>query len=192
MSESAVLSMNVGELNGLRLDLKARLEKCNLDLPILPHVASQVLGMTADERSDAARLAALIHSDQALASHVLRIANSAALGGNSTIVSLQHAVARLGLELLAGVALAVSVRSGVYRIPGFEEETRSLWRHALASGLYAKEIARRRRHNVETAFLCGLLHEIGKPVVLKAAVEVAKKTGADVGKAGIISSTLGS
>ncbi|MEK7760157.1 MAG: HDOD domain-containing protein, partial [Nitrospirota bacterium] len=48
-----------------------------------------------------------------------------------------------------------------------------LWRHALASGAYAKEIARMRRYNVESAYLCGLLHGVGKPVVLKTVAAIA-------------------
>ncbi|MEP6935433.1 MAG: HDOD domain-containing protein, partial [Nitrospirota bacterium] len=38
---------------------------------------------------------------------------------------------------------------------------------------YAKEIARLRRYNVESAYLCGLLHAVGKPVVLKTVTTIA-------------------
>jgi putative nucleotidyltransferase with HDIG domain len=41
-----------------------------------------------------------------------------------------------------------------------------LWEHSVAAAHFAKEIARVRRRNVESAFLCGLLHDVGKPVVL--------------------------
>lgn len=44
-----------------------------------------------------------------------------------------------------------------------------------ASGAFAKEVARTRRVNVESAFLCGLLHGIGKPVVLRTAATVARE-----------------
>ncbi|MCX5724589.1 MAG: HDOD domain-containing protein [Nitrospirae bacterium] len=52
-----------------------------------------------------------------------------------------------------------------------------MWRHALASGAYAKEIARLRRYNVESAYLCGLLHAVGKPVVLKTVTTIAAELG---------------
>jgi HD-like signal output (HDOD) protein len=55
----------------------------------------------------------------------------------------------------------------VFRVPGFEKEVRALWHHALVSGLYGKEVARIKRKSVEGQFLCGLLHGIGKPVVLQ-------------------------
>ena len=42
---------------------------------------------------------------------------------------------------------------------------------------YAKEIARLRRSNVEGAFLCGLLHDIGKPVLLQTLVDIQRSFG---------------
>ena len=151
-----------------------RLEQGNLDLPLLPQVASQVLALTGDPNADASKLSSLIQQDQALATQILRIANSPAYMPRSPIVSLQQAIAWLGLSILAGLAFSVSVQSGVFNAKGYEKEVKALWRHALATGLYAKEIARRIRHNVENAFLCGLLHTIGKPVLLHTALEVRK------------------
>ena len=56
-----------------------------------------------------------------------------------------------------------------------------LWRHALTSGAFAKEIARVRRLNVESAFLCGLLHAVGKPALLQLVNDIAKKNSLRVG-----------
>jgi HD-like signal output (HDOD) protein len=50
-----------------------------------------------------------------------------------------------------------------------------LWRHSLASGAFGKEVARARRVNVESAYLCGLLHGIGKPVVLRTVATLARQ-----------------
>jgi HD-like signal output (HDOD) protein len=62
--------------------------------------------------------------------------------------------------------------SGPFRIKGFEETVRQLWVHALAAGLFGKEIARTHRRNIEAQYLCGLLHTIGKPVILQAAIDL--------------------
>lgn len=58
--------------------LLKKLERGDIELPLLPQVASQVMALTSDPSADAAKLSALIHQDQALAAHVLRIANSPA------------------------------------------------------------------------------------------------------------------
>lgn len=160
--------------------LVQRIESGAVDLPLLPQVAGRVLHLTHDANADAAGLSALIHQDQALAARVLRIANSPAYMPRMPIVSLQQAVARLGMNLLAEIALIASIRGGGLCVPGYDAEVKQLWRHALASGAWAKEVARLRRLNVESAFLCGLLHGIGKPVVLQAAVRLAHELSLDV------------
>ena len=164
---------NVGMPELVEQALVERIDKDRIDLPVLPQVAGRVMALANDPSADAARLSALIHQDQALAAHVLRIANSPAYMPRTPIASLQHAVAMLGVSQLSEIAVTVSLKSGAVKIPGYEADIRQLWRHALASGAYAKEIARQRRYNVESAYLCGLLHAVGKPVVLKTVTTIA-------------------
>jgi putative nucleotidyltransferase with HDIG domain len=133
------------------------------------------MALTSDPAADASKLSSLIHQDQALAAHVLRIANSPAYMPRSPVVSLQHAVAMLGINLLSEIAFTASLKAGAFQVPGHEDEVKHLWRHSLASGAFAKEVARARRVNVESAFLCGLLHAIGKPVVLRTTSAIAQK-----------------
>ncbi|MDX2251897.1 MAG: HDOD domain-containing protein [Nitrospira sp.] len=159
----------------LERSLLQKLEQGELELPLLPQVANQVMALTSDPAADAAKLSSLIHQDQALAAHVLRIANSPAYMPRSPVVSLQHAVAMLGINLLSEIAFTASLKAGAFQVPGHEDEVKQLWRHSLASGAFAKEVARARRVNVESAFLCGLLHAIGKPVVLRTAAAIAQK-----------------
>jgi HD-like signal output (HDOD) protein len=158
----------------LEQSLIQKIETGEIELPLLPQAASQVMALASDPAADAAKLSALIHQDQALAAHVLRIANSPAYMPRSPVVSLQHAVAMLGITLLSEIAFTASLKSGAFKAPGHEEDVKRLWRHSLASGAFGKEVARMRRVNVESAYLCGLLHEIGKPVVLQTATALAQ------------------
>lgn len=164
---------NVGMPERVEQALVERIDKDRIELPVLPQIAGRVMALAGDPSADAARLSSLIHQDQALAAHVLRIANSPAYMPRTPIVSLQHAVAMLGVNQLSEIAVTVALKSGAVKIPGHEADMRHLWRHALASGAYAKEIARLRRHNVESAYLCGLLHAVGKSVVLKTVTTIA-------------------
>lgn len=158
----------------LEQSLIQKIETGEIELPLLPQAASQVMALASDPAADAAKLSALIHQDQALAAHVLRIANSPAYMPRSPVVSLQHAVAMLGITLLSEIAFTASLKSGAFKAPGHEDDVKRLWRHSLASGAFAKEVARMRRVNVESAYLCGLLHEIGKPVILQTATALAQ------------------
>ncbi|MEX5213650.1 MAG: HDOD domain-containing protein [Nitrospiraceae bacterium] len=141
-----------------------------IELPLLPNVATQILALVNNPDSDAAKLAGLIHRDQALAAHVLRIANSPAYMPRTPIVSLQHAVSMLGMTLLSEIALTVSLKAGTFVAPGHDRRMQFLWKHSLASGVYAKEVAKLKRLNMESAYVCGLLHAVGKPVVLNSCV----------------------
>jgi HD-like signal output (HDOD) protein len=161
----------------LRIAVADRLAEGDLRLPLLPRVASQVVALVGSPQTDANRLAELIHRDPALAGHVLRIANSPAYMPRMPIVSLQQAVSRLGFNVVAEIAFAASVQGGVFKVPGYEAVLLQLWRHALTSGAFAKEVARARRLNVEGAFLCGLLHAVGKPALLQLVTDVARTRG---------------
>lgn len=138
-----------------------------IEVPMLPDVANQVLTLSNDPESDAAQLAKLIQSDQALAGHVMRIANSAAYTPNASMVSLQQAVARLGMSLITEIALAASLNTKIFKAPTYENRINDIWDHALCTAFWGKEVARVSKKNVEAAFLCGLLHSIGKPVILQ-------------------------
>lgn len=169
------IQASMAPIEQLEQALIQKLEQGDLELPLLPQVASQVIALTSDPAADAGKLSSLIHQDQALAAHVLRIANSPAYMPRSPVVSLQHAVAMLGINLLSEIAFTASLKAGAFQVPGHEDEVKQLWRHSLASGAFAKEVARTRRVNVEGAFLCGLLHAIGKPVVLRSVAAIARK-----------------
>ncbi len=163
------------QLEQLEQALVQKIKTGDVELPLLPQAASKVMALASDPNADAAKLSALIHQDQALAAHVLRIANSPAYMPRSPVVSLQHAVAMLGITLLSEIAFTASLKTGAFKVPGYEDDVKHLWRHSLASGAFAKEVARMRRVNVESAYLCGLLHAIGKPVVLRTATTLASQ-----------------
>lgn len=155
--------------------LRKKIHYGDLDLPLLPQVAGEVMAMSHDPEADIGKLSSLIHQDQALAGHVLRISNSAAYGSGERIVSLQQAVTRLGMKLLGEITFTVSLKGEVFEVPEFAKDIKQIWRHALASGAYSKEAARMKRTNVEALYLCGLLHTIGKPVLLKTLTDMQSK-----------------
>lgn len=162
--------------------LQERIKKQQLEVPMLPEVAGKVLRLTQDPESEASDLAKLIQSDQTLAGNVMRIANSAAYSPNSQMVSLQQAITRLGMRVVAEIAVSASVNSSMFNTPGYEKHISYEIRYSLASGLWAKEVARACRKNVEAAFLAGLLHDIGRPVAIQSILEIAKENNLNPSK----------
>ncbi len=159
--------------NPLAKEMDQRVQSGQLEIPMLPDVAQKVLRITNDPDSDANQLMKVIQGDQALAARVMRIANSAAYTPSASIVSLQQAIARLGMMVIRDIALATSLNARMFKAPGYEGEIAAMWEHALTSALWSKEIARKARKNVEAAFLCGLLHSIGKPIILQETLDNA-------------------
>jgi len=146
--------------------LDREISQGEIELPLLPAVATKVLSSSVDERADATLLADLIRQDQGLATHVLRVVNSPGLRGTIEIVSLQQAITRLGMERIREIAVSASVKKNLFKKGAYLHVAQEAWKTALAASLWSKEVARACRKNVEIGYLCGLLHNIGVPVVL--------------------------
>ncbi len=155
--------------------LEHLINRGGIEVPMLPEVANKALLLAQNPDSDASEMAQLIQSDQSLAGHVMRIANSAAYTPMSNLVSLQQAIARLGMGVISEIALTAAIGAKMFDTPGYEKYVAGVWHHALATSLWAKEIARHSRSNVEVAFLAGLLHSIGRPAILQTIIELAKQ-----------------
>ncbi|MFT5289250.1 MAG: putative nucleotidyltransferase with HDIG domain [Planctomycetota bacterium] len=155
--------------------LRMRLADEDLELPVLSDTAMQVLALADEEECDARGLAELLARDQSLASHVLRVANSAAYAPKEPIVSLQQAVSRMGFPTVREIAISVAVRGKVFDVPGHRVRVRELWMHSAAAAVFCREVSRQQRANVEAGFLCGLLHDVGKPMIAQVLSDEARK-----------------
>lgn len=159
---------SLANVDQIKLIFEDQLDRKEISLPLLPEVAASVIQLSSSEDVDAKQLADLIQSDMSLAGHVMRVANSPIYKPVTPFVSLQQAIARLGIVTISEIALATSLSGDLFVAPGYEKLARSLWRQSLLSSAWSKQIARMRRSNVEASFLAGLLCQMGKPVVLQA------------------------
>jgi HD-like signal output (HDOD) protein len=150
----------------LEIPLQAAIAGEGLELPPLPQVAIEAANLAADAGGGAVGLAQLIQRDVALASQVMRVANSSLYARRAPIVSLHQAIAWLGVDAIRNIALAFAVRAQLFGASTFEPQLRALWRESVSVACFAQEIARTKRRNVETAYLCGLLHRVGLAVIL--------------------------
>jgi putative nucleotidyltransferase with HDIG domain len=148
-----------------------------VDLPSLPDVCFEVLELTRDEDADAGALSQVLHRDPALAGHVLRVANSAAIAGHSEISNLRQAIGRLGFAQIAEIALTVTLHGKLFDGRRFTDLVDALWQHATLSAVAAKGIARQIRRNVESVYLCGLLHDVGHAVALGIVQSIEARIG---------------
>lgn len=149
-------------------------------VPVLPTLAHRVIDVAADPDVHVARLAAVVSKDQVLAARVLQMANSAYSSPLQTISTVADAVIRLGTAAVRNVVLTVCLASRMHDPEVYGDRGRPLVDHALGTAYLARFVAERARVQADEAFLCGLLHDIGKLVLLKQAHRHWKQTGQPV------------
>jgi putative nucleotidyltransferase with HDIG domain len=138
-------------------------------LPVFSDVALEVQRVVRNEDCTAEEVSRLIQRDQALASGVLRAANSSFYGGLASIRTVQNAIVRLGLEQVTQMVFLASEQSKYsLQNPAWTEHANVLWRHAAGTAMAAQWLARKLRFArlVEEAFLGGLIHDIGDLAIL--------------------------
>jgi len=131
-------------------------------LPSLPLTVVALGEAVQDERCTVDRILGILSKDPSLSATLLRLANSALYAGEGSVMDLRTAVLRLGFDAMAnlgtGAAVIRTLKGGTHL------DAMKLWQHSVAVGLTAKGVCilAKRHGQAETAFLCGLLHDIGK------------------------------
>lgn len=153
------------------------LQAQDLQLPVFNKTALQLQRALRQDDFDIDKCAALINRDQALASEVLREANSSFYSGLKKVVTIRDAMVRLGAREVLRLTVQVTQR-GLYRsrIKGLQILMEKLWKHALATAMGSYWLARHAGYQalMPEAFLAGLMHDIGQLFLLKVLEEVSR------------------
>lgn len=161
----------------LKLTRVARLIHEIDDLPTLPDILNRVSSVINDPNSSAADLANVVSNDGSLSAKLLRLANSPAYGFSRKISDIQHAIALIGFKETQALAISVSVFDQLNNKADFDYKGH--WNHSLSCATLAKMISLHLKvGGMETAFIGGLLHDVGK--VLLAMTMRGKQERADV------------
>jgi len=137
-------------------------------LPTLPTVLDRITRLLHNPQTSAEQIGKAITADQALASKVLRLVNSAFYGFPGKIATITHAVVILGFSTIKNIVLTTSIfdafKSKKNRFSGFDLE--QFWYHSIACGAAAQTIAKQIGFEErETCFIAGLIHDIGKVIL---------------------------
>ncbi|MDR1728561.1 MAG: HDOD domain-containing protein [Acidobacteriota bacterium] len=148
-----------------------------LKLPVYSPTTIRMQQYMDDYAGDIVAIEELISSDQVLAVEVLRAANSPFYCTISTIDTIRNAIVRLGMQNVRRIVILVSERMR-YRsqYPDLDKLLTGLWHHVSTTALSAQWLSQRLRLTGirEVCFLGGLLHDIGKLVILRAIDEMRK------------------
>lgn len=150
------------------LEIKERVLAKLRNLPTLPEVAMKVMEVANNPRSSAADMAKVISQDQALTARILRLVNSAYYGFPRKISTITQAIVILGFRTVRDLVLNISISDMFNAKVQAGINVEALWLHNLAVAVASKVLARKIGYDQpEEAFTAGLLHDLGKLVLVK-------------------------
>lgn len=141
------------------------------EIPSIPLVLVRIIQTLDADKSSSKELEELILHDPALSARILRLANSAFYSFRARVKTISHAITLLGMNLVTSLAIGINIFDTFTKgAKGEAIHINQLWMHSCGVGVMVKEIWIRRGGSAkegEFAFLCGLLHDLGKAVLFK-------------------------
>jgi HD-like signal output (HDOD) protein len=150
-------------------------EHSDTAMPMLPALANEILRLALDPEVSAARISTVVAKDPVLATRVIRLANSAFSAPVVEISTISEAVVRVGTRAVRNVVVAECMASRLKDPRIYGDEGRTLIDHSIGTAYLAWLISDRVRESPDEAFLYGLLHDIGKLLLLKLAYDYQKR-----------------
>jgi len=138
-------------------------------IPSLPTLYGELTAALRSEDTPLARIEGIISKDVGMATKVLQLANSAFIGVRGQVSSLLQALSLIGTETVRTLVLSVHVFSQFDGNAEIATYLPALWDHSVAVGAIAQRIAcseKCKKAIAEESFTAGLLHEVGKVVLL--------------------------
>lgn len=138
------------------------------ELPLLPTVLVRLLQLDRNDDKYFEKVYRLSQEDPTFALRIIRLSNSASSAPISPITNLRDAIIRLGVKTVTGLVTSMSALR-VF-IPTTQGE-KNLWIHSIQVAVGARIISRiseiTPKLDPELAYLCGLMHDIGRFVLFE-------------------------
>ncbi len=147
--------------------LKKKILRSVTDLPPMPQTVFKVRDIMGDPNSSFKELADILETDQAIATRVLKLSNSAYYGMGGKVSSIQHASVVLGHKTI-GELMTMAGTSGLLAntLQEYGMDAGDMWRHSLGVAYGSKIIANKKNPELANdAFATGLIHDSGKLIL---------------------------
>ncbi|MFT5052100.1 MAG: putative nucleotidyltransferase with HDIG domain [Chlamydiales bacterium] len=149
----------------------SELIRSTIKIPSLPEVVLRIQSLTRNPDTGTKEIGEVIAQDPELAAKMLKIANSAFYGLRSPCLSAEHASSVLGMRVLKSIVSQVAIMD---MFDGIESDgrfdVRDLWDHSIRTAhvcaFLHKKSTMPSEVEADELYMCGLLHDIGKMVLL--------------------------
>lgn len=161
--------------------LALELENGDIALPSLPDVVMKIRRALESETADFEQIMQAVSVDPVLTSRLFVFANSAYYNrANVEIGTLDAAIGRLGIEVVRNTAMSLAMKQlyAAEKHSHAAKYLRAIWARGMKLSSMAFAVAAKKpEFNSETAFLCGLMHEVGKLYIVTKAEEFPEILG---------------
>jgi len=146
----------------------SKLVRRSIKLSSLPEVYFRINNVLNDPNSSFGDIAEVISGDVSLSARLMKIVNSSFYGFPAKIDTIAHAVSIIGTWQLRDLALSTTILTTFKGVSEKHINMNSFWRHSITCGIAARLIAiQNREPNPERLFLAGILHDVGRLVLLE-------------------------
>jgi putative nucleotidyltransferase with HDIG domain len=137
-------------------------------LPALPQTLVELIDACNRKDININKLGKTVAKDMSISARVLQLVNSVFIGARATFSDIVQAVIYLGVDTTRNLVISSAVHEtfkstdtfGIINLPDF-------WHHSLLTAVLAKSLAQETgRADPSEAYLTGLLHDIGKLLLL--------------------------
>jgi HD-like signal output (HDOD) protein len=163
--------------------VKTAVVRGEFEVPVLPNVTAEIMKLLNDPNVGMNKLEQVIKQDPAMSARLIKTANSVMYRGAMEISSLQNAMARIGLKNVKDIAITMGIQSKAFNIANFEDVLSQIWKNSLSCAIVSQQLAKSLLGDRESAFLAGLLSNIGKPVLVQICGKLEAKEKIDAQKA---------
>ena len=162
---AAVDSSGQGELTGK--PLIDHIVKTSKAMPPMPQILARATEIIDDETKGFQDIAEVLETDQAMATRVLRIANSAFYGLTVPASSVRQASALLGSQTLLELITIVSTSKIMGQaLDGYGYSSVNVWKHSLCVAVVSRKLAELKFPELlSDAFNAGLIHDSGMVIL---------------------------
>ncbi len=143
-------------------------------LPSLPETYFRMIDALRSELTTVQQIGKMVEQDLAMSAKVLQMVNSAFFGLRQRIASPVHAVSLLGIETVTSLALTAGLFSQLKQSLVESFDLQALWQHSMSVTGLTRELCSHlgiEREKAEVPVLAGMLHDIGKLVLVTADTE---------------------
>ncbi|WP_269531548.1 HDOD domain-containing protein [Chitinimonas sp. BJYL2] len=145
------------------MTLEEIFDKASGRMPMVPKVVQELLASFERSDTNVDQVVEQVSHDQVLSAKVLRLANSAKMSGGKAVKSIDDAVVRMGFDNLRLLVVSSGMSGMSVDSPGFDRKV--FWLKSFKTGNLARWAAKLGGFDGNTAYTCGLLHNIGELLI---------------------------